>query len=162
MNETKLKLPFCYSIYGVITCQMFGINAAICFANGYTTLSGFLVVLWATTTAHWWKLQKGGFIRNLDIAVALCTIVRITFYDGPNMFNQNEPKWWLIYVESSCLIFVINEFWFSCITLDQTSYVLANTLVHLLVLHILPNLVCMSLVISSTIAPHDDAATAIR
>jgi hypothetical protein len=146
----QLRLPFEYSVYGLITGQMFAINAAICFTHGYTILASFMAIIYVTTMLHWWKLRKGGFVRNLDILCAISGIIRITFYDGPVMLSgyADLTTYWFIYVATSCCVFMINELWFSYI-IENTmleQYGMCHTFIHLLVLHILPNAVCIWLI----------------
>jgi hypothetical protein len=150
-----IKLPYEVSQYGLITGQMFAINSAISFANGWNILSIYLAIVWATTMLHWRKLQKGGFVRNLDIMCAVSLVIRIAFYDGMKMMRglQSSPfEWWFVYVASSVLVFVLNEWWFqqlrwNPLTDTPTIAVYVNTFVHLFMMHILPNAVWIYLML---------------
>ena len=138
-TTTELHIPFEVSKYGLITGQLFAINAAISFAYGWHILSAYLATVWATTMLHWSKLQKDGFVRNLDITCAVSLVIRIAFYDGMKMVTDSTLRhYWFVYVGCSAAIFVLNELWFQwCDKLTVAVYV--NTFVHLLILHVLPN-----------------------
>ena len=133
-------------------------------------------ILYVTTMLHWYRLQKTGVIRIIDMVMAVSGMLRITFFDSQYMIDSAHMSLWYVYVAFSCIVFIANEVWFSKeiqkyniiinplleqISISQwflsswsnneMKYPISlyyNVFVHLLVLHILPNMVSIICVIT--------------
>ena len=149
IENNDIIIPFYISKYGLITGQLFLINAIVCFVNNYILLSSLLSILYITTILHWNKIKKNGIIRTIDITFAIITIIRITLYDS-YYFIPNYKVIWNLYVIISSIIFCINEYIFIKNKHYNNEYIYyRNVFIHLLFLHIIPNTLCIICIIST-------------
>jgi hypothetical protein len=151
-QEETLLIPQHISKYGLISGQLFLINSFVCKYHNYNTLSALLFVLYITTLLHWHKIKHKGLIRSLDIFFAIITISRITFYDSYH-FILDHKLIWDLYTFSSIFIFLINEYFFyininNTINDAQRIYYI-NVIIHIISLHILPNLLCIFFILKT-------------
>lgn len=178
LPDENIIFPFEISFWGCISGQFFLLNSIVLFIWNYIILAIMMAVLYVTTMFHWYKLLKKGMIRTLDMIMAVSVILRITFFDSNFMMEPAFMSLWYAYVAFSCLVFVANEYWFSHEiqkykvvvnpTMEPTSIaqwflsgytqkypsaLYYNVFIHLLVLHVLPNLVSIISVITHPTNP---------
>ena len=145
-------IPFMYSRYGLITGQLFAINSVVCFAGNYTCLGALLAGLYVTTMLHWYDIKKSGIVRTLDILFAVATVSRITFWDSYHIVGDGggggdwAKQMFDLYCGTSCAVFLTNEYHFMTVCDNDeptpTQYA-CNVSIHLLFLHIMPNVMCI-------------------
>ena len=147
IDNTILLIPTHISRLAFYTIPFFGIDSIVCFYYSYYRLSICLFMLALTSIAHWNRQKKKGIERDIDHICAFVTFTNIMI-DSVYMCPQYRN---VLYVTGTISVttFVINQSIFFYI--DNTSQNMRlkemnnyiTTFIHMLFLHILPNISIM-------------------
>ena len=173
MNTIKPVIPKEISRYGIITAHIFLLTSYISYVKGYNTFKYLSFLLYISTMLHWYELKDNSFIKYFDMFIVIITLYHFTFIDIKKLKDKYKILW---YITSLLIVIVyivniniynkqiINE---SENVMDTEDYnyfhlkytkpntkvrdraCLINVLVHLVFLHIIPGIVCITCIIKS-------------
>jgi hypothetical protein len=105
--------------------------------------------LYVTTILHWSKIYRKSVIKNIDIAMSISVLTKITVHDSIR-WGDNRI-YWMYYLFVAIVVFLVNNYCFHRLIdhpkikhnndiLDQCYY--CNVIIHTFVLHICSSAVC--------------------
>lgn len=155
-KETDILIPQHISKIGVYTGHSFLLVGIYCIYDNYTSLAYMLFGLYVTTILHWSKIYRKSVIKNVDIAMSVSVLTKITI-DDSFRWGDNR-KYWIYYLCCSVMIFLINNYCFHRLldhpkikmnndALSQCYY--CNVMIHTVTLHICPSV--MNIVLATIV-----------
>ncbi len=114
-NDPVICVPQHVSAIGLYTGQIYLVVAALAYLYTFHSLVPFALVLWATTMAHWLKVQRIGLIKIIDIIVVIASLAYVSFY-ASHRFLPHHRTLWFIVMWFVILVYVVNSVLFYCQT----------------------------------------------
>lgn len=172
MNES-VCVPKNISRYGVITGHIFLLTSFVAYIKGFTTLKYLALALYLTTVLHWYNLKNDSLIRYIDIIIVIITLSHCTFVDSKKFSDKYRKIWYTVGI-LIVLVYIMNMIIYNKQVIEKDNKIMDTedynyfkleytkpesknrnksyfytVLVHLIFLHIIPGIVCISCLIKS-------------
>lgn len=109
-DDELVLVPQHISKYGVYSGHIIWVPILYSFYDNYTSLGCILFLLYITTILSWYKIYHKSTIKNIDICLVLCTLLKVSFHDSLRWgVNRNV---WFYSMYTIISIFIINQFIF--------------------------------------------------
>jgi len=152
-EKNEIVTPQHISRQAFYTIPLFGLTSLVSFLYDFRRISLCCFGLMLTSFAHWNLLKKNGIERNADRIMVTITYT-ILFLDSARFCPQYRSIWYLS-TAVSMVTYVTNQFIFyrvyestrDPVLLEKSNYV--STYIHLIFLHVLPNITCIYGVVTS-------------
>lgn len=140
--------------YSIPFCLM---NAMVAFWYGYYGLSAMLCGVFACSLRNWTRVHRSIYhpTKLLDIAFATTTIYQVSFYYS-RRFSPSSRTLWFYVITYCILMFALNQHNLSRgliryppNTPERERLYWANTLIHMVFMHIVPTAVCAYCIVVS-------------
>ena len=173
MTNTQQVIPTEISRYGIITAHIFLLTSYVSYLKGLTTFKYLAFLLYITTMLHWYELKDNSFIKYFDMFIVIITLYYFTFIETKK-FSDKYRKLWYIVSFFIVIVYIININVYNKQIINESDDVmetedynyfhlkytrpntksrdkacLINVLVHLIFLHIIPGIICITCIIKS-------------
>ena len=151
-DDEFVLVPQHISIYGVYSGHIIWVAILYSFYDNYTSLGYMLFLLYITTILNWYKIYHKGIIKNIDICLVLCVLLKVSLHDSLR-WGANRYIWFYsIFIIIS--IFIINQFIFynkiynkksilycPVNTMSRENAYYINAFIHIFFIHFLLNFI---------------------
>lgn len=173
MTNTQQVIPTEISRYGIITAHIFLLTSYVSYLKGFNTFKYLAFLLYITTILHWYELKDNSFIKYFDMFIVIITLYYFTFIETKK-FSDKYRKLWYIVSFFIVIVYIININIYNKQIINESDDVmetedynyfhlkytrphtksrdtacLINVLVHLIFLHIIPGIICITCIIKS-------------
>jgi len=94
-TDPIIVVPQHISRYGIYSSQLFLLNSICNYIYGYNILTVLGLILYITSSLHWYKIQSYGLVKTLDVISCIITINYLIFNDSAYFCPLNRKIWFL-------------------------------------------------------------------